>query len=43
MVWASRKVSTNGQALSPSGCTGAFGAMNLALLEWVGRISPDPL
>ena len=43
MVWAARKINTNGQELSLCGCTGDRGAMSLVPLEWVGRISPDPL
>lgn len=43
MVWASRKINTNGQELSLCGCTGDRGAMSLVPFEWVGRISPDPL
>lgn len=42
-LWASRKINTNGQDLSPCGCTGGRGAMSLVPFEWVGRISPDPL
>lgn len=40
-VWASRKGGTECQELSPSGCTGVFGAMSLALWERPGSVSLD--
>lgn len=42
-LWSGLQVSTDGEELSPSACTGASAAMSRALLEPVGRISPDPL